>query len=831
MFMKKKMKLFVVHHSHTDIGYTERQEKIERYHVDFIKQAIDILNLIHEGNAAEWKGFRWTCENTWQVENFLKSANDAYINDFKKYIQNGEIDVSGNYLNMTELVDQEVLNRKLKAGVELVESLGYKPTSAMTADINGYAWGYAESLYQNGVENLFSCIHPHHGLFPLNQKQTPFYWESPEGNKVLVWVGDHYHVGNELGLVPNGGTSYTIRDELSLKVHSEPFKVAEKRIYRYIENLLDENYPFNFVPIMASGVISDNAPPNGRIIEFINAWNEKHQENIEIEMVTLKDFFNVLRENDKDVPTYKGDWNDWWADGVGSTPLGVKQFREAQRKYRLSHKLDPKQEICDDKKIEQYVDNSMRYAEHTWGYSTSVSEPWDGLVNSLQQRKAGYATKADELISENLDLILAEKGEVSLIPDRKKKYKVINPHSEKVTDTASVFIGHWEKFDEMQLKDEELNRFLEVIDSDTKEALPHQIVPTASNGYNCEFLITLEPKEERIVEIRQKENPTYYTAKNHAHIGAEGIQDIQLVDFESRKHHVSSHYVETSYYKITLDETVGIKSIIDKSDNAELIRKDLKYNPFIGIYEQTEIKTNPIEERRNMGRNRKSVSTKRYSAKLTDIQVHEKGEVYSLIELYYELEGTKHYSVQLKVYNDLPKISVKLKIHKESYWMPENLYASLPFTTGQDEQLYVEKTGSIVRPGIDQLPYTNQEFYLLQDGLAYVSKQKGVAIALKDAPLISMGNLEHHLINLSESENEEKNQEPVYTWIMNNFWETNFNVDLAGFYEFSYHIATSSHYNNAEDAINACRLLNEGLIAFNISDDSTNIQQKGKRLQ
>lgn len=38
----KKWKLYLIHHSHTDIGYTDRQEKIERYHVDFIKQAIDI---------------------------------------------------------------------------------------------------------------------------------------------------------------------------------------------------------------------------------------------------------------------------------------------------------------------------------------------------------------------------------------------------------------------------------------------------------------------------------------------------------------------------------------------------------------------------------------------------------------------------------------------------------------------------------------------------------------------------------------------------------------------------------------------------------------------
>ncbi|WP_187274099.1 hypothetical protein [Paenibacillus sp. N3.4] len=47
---------------HTDIGYTDRQEKIERYHVNFIKQAIEISESAYEGKRPEWNGFRWICE-------------------------------------------------------------------------------------------------------------------------------------------------------------------------------------------------------------------------------------------------------------------------------------------------------------------------------------------------------------------------------------------------------------------------------------------------------------------------------------------------------------------------------------------------------------------------------------------------------------------------------------------------------------------------------------------------------------------------------------------------------------------------------------------------
>ena len=66
--------LYLIHHSHTDIGYTDRQEKISRYHVNFIKQAIKTLDKIAAGEAPQWEGYNYVCENYWQVEQFLQKA-------------------------------------------------------------------------------------------------------------------------------------------------------------------------------------------------------------------------------------------------------------------------------------------------------------------------------------------------------------------------------------------------------------------------------------------------------------------------------------------------------------------------------------------------------------------------------------------------------------------------------------------------------------------------------------------------------------------------------------------------------------------------------------
>ncbi len=63
--LKRIWRIEVLHHSHTDIGYTDRQEMICRQHADFLRQALNVLRRIDAGAAPEWEGFRWQCENYW----------------------------------------------------------------------------------------------------------------------------------------------------------------------------------------------------------------------------------------------------------------------------------------------------------------------------------------------------------------------------------------------------------------------------------------------------------------------------------------------------------------------------------------------------------------------------------------------------------------------------------------------------------------------------------------------------------------------------------------------------------------------------------------------
>ena len=816
--MKKNWDIFLIHHSHTDIGYTERQDKIIKYHHDFIKQAINILNGIHDENNSKYNGFKWQCENHWQIKNFYECASDKEIQDFEKYVKSGEIGLSGNYLNMTELINFDILNSRIAQAKEYGEKIGVEIKSGMSADINGFAWGYADALYENGIRNHYSCLHPHHGMFPLYKKQIPFYWESPKGNKILVWNGEHYHFGNELHFAPNAGSSYMIFDTIRKNINADvlyksnaeqteqdEFAVLDERLVRYLENFEEEGYEYDFMPIMVSGCITDNSPPNAEIVTRINKMNARHK-NINIKMVTLDEFFEQVTKRCDNIPTYKGDWNDWWADGVSSTPAVVKIFKEAQRKYNICKKLDADTSIGDDELLEQAAENLMLYAEHTWGYSSSVSEPWESLVGELEYKKAAYAINGNTCIAKNLDNILCEKGEVSIKQFKPQRYKVVNPHDMDLKTTALLYVEFWEYINGVDFN---VDVPIEVIDERTGKVLKSQVKRIA-RAFEIEVQIDVKAKEEYELSIRLSQETQERTVKNHAHIGAEGIEDV-IIDGVYQENFAC---VETDYFKFVFDEKTGVKYVIDKADGKEMINAtaDDEYVAFGGVYEITDIKEDANEERRRMGRNRKDASTKRYFSKLSNIEVVENGDVFVAVQLDYELEGTEFYSVILKIYKGLQRFDATVRIHKQSKWEPENLYIALPFTSGNDTK-YVDKTGCIIRPGIDQLPGTNKEFYLIQNGAVFEGDTKSLVISSKDAPLVTFGGLEAKPITLCSGEDFDFNKLPMFSWVMNNYWETNFKVDLGGFYEFRYSVSVARDID-VKDAFNLCEAQNEGILSY-----------------
>lgn len=90
-----------------------------------------------------------------------------------------------------------------------------------------------------------------------------------------------------------------------------------------------------------------------------------------------------------------------------------------------------------------------------------------------------------------------------------------------------------------------------------------------------------------------------------------------------------------------------------------------------------------------------------------------------------------------------------------------------------------------MKPGIDQIPGTCMEFYMSDCGMVYQGKKDAIIINTLDTPLLYFGEMFHHAVKLCDGTKTD-NARPVYSWIMNNKWETNFKLDLSGYGEFRY---------------------------------------------
>ena len=761
--------LYVVHHSHTDIGYTDLQERVIDNQQDYIHTVLELMK------KAEYQDFRWNCETFFCVEEFFKTASEEEKEQFYHLAAEGKLGLSANYLNFTDLLDCGIYEERLRAWRQELAEHGVDLKTAMCADINGVSMGYRDAMIRSGVEFLYMNIHCHHGMYPLFQNQTPFWWENKEGRRLLVWNGEHYNLGNVLGLKPNKTTNYMQQSYLGRDVQPDsPEEVLYRNLSEYLESCEEQGYKYNFIIASVSGVFSDNAPPSTEILDTIRKYNEVHGDEVEIRMVSLQELYSEIRESLTNAPVYRGDLTDWWANGVGSTPYAVKHYLDARHRYHLCERLD---ESAGEKYPEYWKsaqDNLLLYAEHTWGHSSTITNPYDTMVLNLDMRKNSYASKAHEATSRILNQISKEKGDILRYYNTSGKIRACSVADVDCPQLVEFYIETL-KLDDARIVDEE------------GREIPCQ-VSSHPRGRMISFMDTFAAGEVKEYSYFETEKSPEVINTRQCYIGAERVKDI-VNDYDPESWHLP-YYYENSFFRLAYRPGEGITSFIDRRTGREMLGKG-EAPLFTPMYEVTEVRRDSGEagcpeerERRIMGRNMRGCHAVLHTGELKEVTCQERGPVFTILRFRYSLPGTVHADVIVKFYEAVPRIDFKLELGKtissdiESIFLPLSL--NIP-----DSSLYLKKGSEAFRPGTDQIPGTCMEFYMSDDGLAYTGQEGGALIAVRDTPLFYMGELRHHPIRLCSGQ-EEDNGRPVYSWIMNNIWETNFKMDLSGFCEFDY---------------------------------------------
>ena len=590
--MGKRIKdVYIVHHSHTDIGYTDLQEQVIYNQVHNIKNVISIVKRGYETGSQE-KEFKWNCETYLCVERFLESASEAEKADFFDLVKRGNIGISATYLNFTDLADVGMLEHKTSEMQAIFTGQGFPVKTAMNADINGISLGARDVLIRSGVEFLYTNIHTHHGMYPLYQNQKPYFWENHEGKRLLVWNGEHYNLGNSLGIVLSKNVNFMTENYFGKEEEATALETLHTRLLNSIGEHEESGYAYDFYITSVSGVFSDNAPANPAIIATINAFNQRFGGEVALRMVTLQELYDLIRDKTADAPVYRGAINDWWGNGVGSTPYAVKHYKEALRISHICDCLEEKTGVRNEELVRTGEDNALLYAEHTWGPSAPIGSPYETMVTNLDIRKTGYASQAHEAA------VMRKNQQCHLLGDILRYYnnvgevKVISMSSRKELLPVEFYV------ETAGITD------MKVTDVKTGEEVKAQL-SSHPRGIRVSFLAEFAPGGERLFSYEEKPPGEQGLYTRTAWVGAERVRDI-VNDYDSETYKLP-YGLENGWFRISWRVGEGITSFYNKKSGTEMLKAGGEGGSpekfFTPVYENTEIRKGVYTERACLGRN------------------------------------------------------------------------------------------------------------------------------------------------------------------------------------------------------------------------------------
>lgn len=419
----KPVTIYLIPHSHVDIGYTNIQDDVRRIQWQHIKDAIELSEKTK--NYPDGSKFKWNVEVLWALETFLDSANNDDRNKLIDAVKNGSIGIDGMYANMlTGLSSPDEWTWLIESTRRISSKLNKKITSAMISDIPGWSWSIVPALSKAGIKYLSLGINQGDRIGSVRKElgDKPFYWISPSGNdKILTWV--HEQGYSAFHYIGKAGTGAGI-------------SVLEPTILNYANSLADQNYPYDIVPLRYT-IGSDNGPTDKFLPDNIREWNKKYF-SPKLVIATNQEFFEKF-ENiyGSSLPEKKGDITPYWEDGAGSSAYETAINRRSADKLNEAAYLFSQYSPMEFNYDQFYNGwrNVILYNEHTWGSWNSISEPESDFTKQQWKIKQLFALDGRKHSVELYSKII---NSLSSINKSKDALEVINITQRIRTDIVYV---------------------------------------------------------------------------------------------------------------------------------------------------------------------------------------------------------------------------------------------------------------------------------------------------------------------------------------------------------------------------------------------------------
>ncbi len=723
--------VYLTQHTHTDIGYTRPQTEILPEHLRYLDYALDYCDLTDA--LPDDARFRWTCETAWAVREYVRSRPPVQIERLKRRLADGRIEVCGLLLNMSEIAPEPALSALVRPLRSLKEDLGVTVVTAMQNDVNGAGWCLPDYFHGIGIRYLSMGINETRSILPFD-KPTCFWWESPSGKRVLAYRSDHYMTANFWGL--EKGRLEDVRPH----------------VMRYLSGLERRAYPFDRIGVQFSGYFTDNSPPSTAACEVVKAWNETF-EWPHLRLSTAHEFLaHVEQTHAAELPVHRQAWPDWWTDGFGSAARETAAARETETMMQVNHGLLTMAALAGQpvrKEVLQRAgaiqDDLLFYHEHTYGAAESISDPLAENAQVQWGEKASYvwsAVKAANLLREEaLGLLQQElpRADVASVA-------VFNTLNWSRSGLVRVFIDH-----EILHPDHEF-RIL-----DGGEPVLAQSLERRAEGTYWAFWVRDVPAfGYKTLRLERSEKPR---AKEPA------------LD--------ATTTLENAFYQLTLDPERGaLRSWLDKESGRQLVDDGSPWGLGQCVHE-----TMPANREIKPG------TLHRTAWRNVEVKPGANGPIWKSLRVNADLDGAatnRGVHAEIRLYEPEKRVEFHYALRKLPVSSPEAVYVAFPFAAPEARLLY-EAQGGLVTPGTDQIPGSSSDWQTLQSFVSIQSPGGQIIQGSDQVPLVQFGDF-----NLGKWMRVARVDKPhVYSWVMNNYWFTNFRNQQEGEFRWSYYLTST----------------------------------------
>ena len=728
---QRKWTLYLMPHSHNDIGYTELQSRVLKNHLEYIDAVIDFCKATD--SYPDEARFRWNIEVSWAFESYLRSRPADKVQELLALLKSGRVELSANYLNMSDGFAHEELIRASIYSKVAGRTYGFPVQAAMNNDVTGFSWALPQIFSQQGVKYFTTGINEDRARAPL-RRPNAFFWQSPDGSKILHWNGEHYLFSN-----------------YDLQLH-EAYEKSFPKVTDYLAKLEKRgDYPYDLIGFHISGYVTDNCPPKKELSDRVKDWNA-HWAYPKLRLATMSEFFGALEKKyAKSIPTYKLGWPDYWTDGVASTAYETGLNRLAHgdiltaEKLAVAAKLADKAFVYPAGEIREAYESATFYDEHTWGAFNSISDPDSEFARSQWAYKAGFAYNAREIAKTVLGRSLPVLAKGIASPEA-RAIAVFNPLSWERTDVVRIDLPA-----ELRGKDARFKLF------------------DKRNGFEIAYQ---RPEPNVIMFLADKVPPLGYGVYTLA-------LDTAPMDFPAMPK-AAGNVLENRYYKVTADPiTGGLSSVIDKETGRELVDAKTKTGLNQYIYE------NPIGGRNAVNNMAGTVKYDRFSPVAAAATAGLSGPVASSLILTSKAKPCSDIRQEIVLYDGLKRIDFVNRLVKDETREAEGLYFAFPFAVEAGKPR-MEIADATMAPETEQLPGTTRDWHAIQNWVEIAGPKQSVVWSPIEAPLVEFGaiNTGKWLAKLPP------NSTALYSYAMNNYWHTNFKAGQGGPFVFRYAVTT-----------------------------------------